>query len=82
VKLLKSAADVVIAGVVVAVDRQERGRRIGTLQELQEELGAPVVPVVNIREILRHLSGNEGLLAPPQEKAVLDYLARYGAPAE
>lgn len=79
IELLRRAAAVDIAGVVVAVDRQERGRKVGTLQELQAEIGAPVVPVVNIRQILEYLSGRQGLVAPAEKAAVEDYLARYGA---
>jgi orotate phosphoribosyltransferase len=78
VELLKSAADVDIVGVVVAVDRQERGRNAGTLQELQSELGAPIVPVVNVRQILEHLSGRKEVLDETRKAAVEDYLARYG----
>jgi orotate phosphoribosyltransferase len=45
VALLRRTADVQIAGVVVAVDRQERGTgERSTLAELQDELGAPVRP--------------------------------------
>jgi orotate phosphoribosyltransferase len=80
IELLRKTADVEISGVVVAVDRQERGRKIGTLQELQAEFGAPVVPVVNVRQIIDYLSGRRGLLSPAHRAAVEDYLDRYGAP--
>src|SRR5262245_35074189 len=44
VALLRNAANVKILGVVVAVDRQERGRERSTLSELESALGAPVLP--------------------------------------
>jgi orotate phosphoribosyltransferase len=79
IELLRSAAGVEIVGVVVAVDRQEMGRSLGTLQELQANLGAPVVPVVNIRQIVAYLS-DKRLLSSADVASVADYLSRYGAP--
>jgi orotate phosphoribosyltransferase len=70
--LLRQAADVRILGVVVAVDRQERGRERSTLAELESALGAPVLPVLNVRQIVERLR--------PEEKArIEEYLGLYGA---
>jgi orotate phosphoribosyltransferase len=72
VELLRQAAAVRILGVVVAVDRQERGRERSTLAELESALGAPVLPVVNVRQIVERLY--------PEEKArIEEYLGLYGA---
>lgn len=77
VALLRRAAAVTIAGVVVAVDRQERGRSgRSTLLELEAEAGAPVRAIVTIREIVAHLRG--GALAEPQAEAIERYLAEHG----
>ncbi len=60
IELLRRTADVQIAGVVVAVDRQERGTgERTTLAELQSELGVPVCPIVTIRDVIDHLHGRE-----------------------
>lgn len=78
VALLRKAADVTIAGVVVAVDRQERGRGSkSTLAELQEELGAPVRPIVTIREIAAYLHGR--VIDDARLAAIEGYLAEHGA---
>lgn len=80
----KAAADVVVAGVVVAVDRQERGRGDATtLEELQSELAVPVLPLLGIREIAEHLHGRriDGrvLVDDARKAAILDHLATAGA---
>lgn len=78
VALLRQAASVTVAGVIVAVDRQERGRGSqSTLAELQAELGAPVRPIVTIREIAAHLHGK--VIDDARLAAIERYLAEYGA---
>ncbi len=78
VALLRKAADVAVAGVIVAVDRQERGRGSkSTLAELQEELGAPVRPIVTIREIAAYLHGR--VIDDARLAAIEGYLAEHGA---
>jgi orotate phosphoribosyltransferase len=79
--LLQSAAAVRIAGVIVAVDRQERGRAKSTLQELSERLGAPVLPVVNIRQVVEHLFERRVLVGEEERLRIEEYLDRHGAPA-
>ncbi len=70
--LLRGAADVKILGVVVAVDRLERGRERSTLTELESALGAPVLPVLNVRQIAERLN-------PEQKARIEEYLGLYGA---
>ena len=78
VALLRRTADVTIAGVVVAVDRQERGGgQRNTLDELQDELGAPVLPIVTIRDIVAHLHGRE--IDDERRAAIEAHLAAHGA---
>jgi orotate phosphoribosyltransferase len=80
--ILRKAADVRLVGVVVAVDRQERGKERSTLEELQERLGAPVLPVVTIRQIVDCLSGEGKKISPTQKAAIEEHLALYGAGQE
>jgi orotate phosphoribosyltransferase len=78
VALLRKHADVQVAAVVVAVDRQERGRGPhSTLAELQAELGAPVHAIVTIREIAAYLAGR--VIDAAQAAAIERYLAEHGA---
>ena len=81
--LLRRTADVQIAGVVVAVDRQERGSGPRTtLAELQSELGVPVLPIVTIRDIIAHLHGRhvdgELLIDDARRAAMLAHLDAHG----
>ena len=64
------------AGVLIALDREERGQgERSAVQEVQETLGLPVVSVLRLRDLMVHLE-NTG------EQAVLDavraYRDRYG----
>ncbi|HEY7698679.1 MAG TPA: orotate phosphoribosyltransferase [Vicinamibacteria bacterium] len=79
VSLLRKAAAVRILGVVVAVDRQEKGRERSTLEELQESLGAPVLPVTSVRDVVSYLSST-GKLPADRKAAIEEYLGLYGAP--
>jgi orotate phosphoribosyltransferase len=76
--LLRRTAAVTILGVVVAVDRQERGRERSTVAELQEALGAPVLPVVNVRQVVEYLTRTKRLGAE-QRGRIDEYLGLYGA---
>ncbi len=55
VELLREAS-VNVSGVVIAVDRQERGKGArSTLKELSEDLGVPVLPIVSVTEMVSEL---------------------------
>lgn len=77
-KLLNEAADVRLTCVVVAVDRQERGKEKSTLVELEEELDVPVLPIVTIRDVVDHL-GKRGKLTASERNAIAGYLDRHTA---
>jgi orotate phosphoribosyltransferase len=82
VPLLKSIADVEICGLVIAVDRMEKGReQISAIQEIYDEYGITTFPIVNVKEILEVLiSGGVGdneenlahVVAPLEE-----YMSKY-----
>lgn len=60
VPLLLAAARVELAGLVVAVDRQERGRgEASALAEIAAEFGMPTFAIVTMDEIVEHLTGRE-----------------------
>ena len=64
------------AGVLIALDRMERGTgALSAVQEVQESLGLPVVSVLRLRDLLAHLetAGNPALF-----EAVRAYRDRYG----
>ena len=71
--LLREAARVELAGVVVAVDRMERGEsEKTTIAELREELGAPVHAIVTIREVVDALHGRAVPIRPGETRVVVD----------
>jgi orotate phosphoribosyltransferase len=58
VPLLQAAAKVQLAGLVVAVDRMERGSgegELNALTEISEQYAMPTFAIVNIEEIIEHL---------------------------
>jgi orotate phosphoribosyltransferase len=64
------------AGVLIALDREERGRgERSAVQEVQETFGLPVVSVLRLRDLLEHLesTGESGVL-----ESVRGYRDRYG----
>jgi len=82
IPLLRSLGNVSLEGVVIAVDRCERGS--GTLsaaQETEQTFGVRVFPIVTIHQIVQHLSGNNGsglLLSKTQLAHINEYLTNYG----
>ncbi len=83
VALLKGTADVHVSAVVVAVDRQEKGKTArSTLAELRDELGVVVLPLVSVRTMVAWLVGREingATVLNEQGRVEIDaYLAEYG----
>ena len=72
-----SAAGAGVAGLVISLDRQERGQgAYSAVQELKQSLDVPVVPIVRLDDlinILEESSEYEEYLDP-----VLDYRKQYG----
>lgn len=87
VALVREAApDVVVSGVVVAIDRQERGRGSKTCaDELRDELGLPILPLLGIEETVAHLRGRDidgrVLVDDTRAQAIREHLAAFGATA-
>lgn len=70
-------AGAVPAGVLIALDRQERGEgRLSATAEVSERLGIPVISIVTLADLIEHLADRpncEHLLA-----AIRDHQVRYG----
>ena len=55
------AAGAVPAGVVISLDRQERGRdRRSAIQEVEHDFGMPVISIVGLKELIAYLAGQPG----------------------
>jgi orotate phosphoribosyltransferase len=79
---LLTKASVRIVGIVIAVDRQERGTGSkSTLHELAQSLGIPVLPVVTVREMVEILH-REGHLTDDVVASIGDYLAEHAPLSE
>lgn len=64
-------------GVVIALDRMERGQgELSAVQEVEKTAGIPVISIANLNDIMMLLDG-DGELARYRQ-AVLEYRQRYG----
>ena len=84
VPVLRSQADVQLAGLIVSVDRQERGPGGGSaLAEVGAEFGMPTLSIVTLDDIVEHLTGREVngalILTPDILERIEAYRAEYGA---
>ena len=65
------------AGVVIAIDRQERGQStLSATQEVEQEYGIPVVPVATLADLVAYLAGHAEL--ERNFAAVRRYREEYG----
>lgn len=77
VPILRSAADISLAGLIVSVNRQERGTTPRTaLAELADEFSMPTHAIVTLDEILLHLGDR---LEEGDRARIAAYRAEYGA---
>ena len=68
------------AGVLIALDRQERGQgERSAVDEVRAEFGLPVVAIAGLTELLQFTEGNSELIQ--HRAALLDYRNRYGVAA-
>lgn len=66
-----------VAGVVVGLDRRERGQgSCSAIQELEQEKGISVTSIVDINDIMTYIRGNNS--ASAVLKRIQAYQARYG----
>jgi orotate phosphoribosyltransferase len=72
------ATGAIVAGVLVALDRQERGQgELSATQELTRDEGIPVIAIATLADLLEYAGSRPGLAA--QARRLHDYLQRYGA---
>ena len=66
-----------VAGLVISLDRQERGQgALSAVQELEQSLGIPVVAIVQLNDLITIIEESdeyEQYLTP-----VLEYRGQYG----
>src|SRR3990167_1091881 len=65
------------AGVLIALDRQEKGQgELSAIQEVERDYGIPVCSIVTLAHVLAYVQGDANL--SQHEAAVAQYRARYG----
>ncbi|HTO17848.1 MAG TPA: orotate phosphoribosyltransferase [Pseudomonas sp.] len=65
------------AGVLIALNRQERGQgELSAIQEVERDFGMPVVSIVSLEQVLEYLAGDAQL--KQYLSAVEAYRAQYG----
>lgn len=73
---LLAKVDAKVAGIIVALDRQERGQgELSAIQELSQELNVPVMALVTIDDIIQYVA-NHG--TAEQLAQMKDYRQQYG----
>ncbi len=66
-----------LAGVLVAIDRQERGQgELSAIQEVERDFGCQVVSIINLSDLVTYLEASQA--DPAQLAAVKNYQANYG----
>ena len=71
------AAGATPCGVLIALDRQERGQgERSAAQEVGDEFGLPVIPIASLADLLAYTEHRAGLAA--HRDALLAYRARFG----
>lgn len=82
-ELFKALGDMKVTHLFVSADRMERGTRdCTTLDELREDFGIQVCPIVTIREIISFLHNNpvdgKVYIDDPMRERMEAYLSEYG----
>jgi len=78
VPLIRGCAGVEVAGLVVSVDRMERGAgEKSALAELRAEYGFEAFPIVNIEEIVKYLHNREIDGAVALNDGIMERIAEY-----
>jgi len=67
------------AGIVVALDRQERGNNsLSAIQEIEQEYGIPVISLINLQQLMEYLTGQKDSAMAANLTAVVAYRDAYG----
>ena len=65
------------AGVLIALDRQEKGNaELSAIQEVEKEFGIPVVSIIRLEQVLDYLKANPEFAGHAENVAA--YRDRYG----
>lgn len=76
--ILKAAADVDIAGMIISVDRMEKGTgELSAVQEVKKEFGIDIYPIVTINDIIEAIKS--GVIEGKEYlDKMIEYRSQYG----
>lgn len=81
--ILKAQADVEVKGLIVSLNRMEKGEGSkGALDEIRENYGFPATAIVTMTEVCEYLSSlpeDRAVLTEDLKEAIREYYAQYGA---
>jgi orotate phosphoribosyltransferase len=67
------------AGVVVALDRQEKGKgQLSAIQEIEQEFSIPVISIINLQQIIHYLEQEEDDTLSRYLESMKKYQDQYG----
>ncbi|MEG2199324.1 MAG: orotate phosphoribosyltransferase, partial [Anaerovorax sp.] len=80
--ILQAAANVHVRGLIISVDRMERGKGSKTaIQEIKEDFGIETYPIVTVREVIDTLHnqevGGKVIINDEMKNKMEAYLAEY-----
>ena len=68
------------AGILVALDRQERGQgKLSAIQEIEQEFGIPVISLVNLQQVIDYLEVQDDPMLREHLDAIRAYRDEYGS---
>ena len=74
-----SAAGATAAGVVVALDRQEKGNSdLSAIQEIEKEFSIPVISIINLQQIIDYLEQQQDETLGAYLTSMKAYQEQYG----
>lgn len=80
IPLLKNETKANILGIVILVDRCEKGKTdLSAVKEAEQEHGVKIYPILTIHSIIEALSSTSTVLTPEVKDRVTHYLGQYGA---
>ena len=84
---IREAIDIIVgngaqpAGVLIALDRMEKGKgELSAIQEVEKEFGIPVISIINLNDIINYLK-NQAQHQPDMQRyldAMVEYRQQYG----
>ncbi|MCK5272502.1 MAG: orotate phosphoribosyltransferase [Sedimentisphaerales bacterium] len=82
-ELLKKQGNPQVKGVIVSVDRMERGQgKLSAIQEMKEQFSLPVYSIVTVRDIIAHLYNHpldgQTYINDDMKARIEGYLNQYG----